>query len=58
MSLMLNSNDEDSKILDSLEFSDLLSVVKLSFDKTGFKLHSKLLRKLKNYIKSSKRQAA
>jgi hypothetical protein len=36
----------------------LLSVVKLAFDKTGLKLHTKVLRKLKNYIKNSKRQAA
>ena len=53
---MLSTNDQDTKMLDILEFGDLLSIITIAFDKTGVKLHSKVLRKLKNYIKSSKRQ--
>lgn len=52
---MLSNNDQDIKTLDFLDFKDLLSIVAIAFDKTGVKLHSKVIRKLKGYIKNSTR---
>lgn len=52
---MLSNNDRDTKILDLLAFKDLLAIVAAAFDKTGIKLHSKVIRKLKSYTKNSTR---
>lgn len=52
---MLGSNEQDTETLDNLKIGDVLKIVGVSFNQTGSKLHSKLLRKLKNYIKISKR---
>jgi hypothetical protein len=41
--------------LDALEFNDFLSAIKICFDKIGEKLHPKIIRKIKNYTKDSKR---
>lgn len=52
---MLSNNDQDTKTLDFLDLKDLLSIITFAFDKTGIKLHSKVIRKLKGYIKNSMR---
>jgi hypothetical protein len=44
------------KILDLLQFNDLLEVIKESFDKTAKAIHGKIVRKLKSYIKSCQRE--
>ena len=53
---LLGNNEQDTKIFDYLEFNDLLSVIKIGFDKIGEKLHPKIMRKLKSYAKSSNRK--
>lgn len=53
---MLSKNEQDFQTLDFLDLNELLSVIKTAFDKTGVKLHSKIMRKLKNYSTNSKRK--
>lgn len=52
---MLSNNEQELKNLDYIEFNDLLSVIKIGFDRTAVKLHPKILRKIKSYIQNCKR---
>jgi hypothetical protein len=60
MELALNNmvicNSNSMKILDLLQFNDLLEVIKESFDKTAKVVQGKIVRRLKSYIKSSQRE--
>ena len=56
INLLLSNDDEDNKKLEIIEFSDLLSMLKAAFDKTGTKVHPKIMRRIKSYVKVSKRK--
>lgn len=53
---MLGNSEGDCKTLDLLQFGDLLSLIKVAFDKNGVKLHAKIMRKIRNYTKTSRRR--